>query len=365
MATDELPRPPKQEQLPAEAEVTEVGPNVLRMQLPIAMPGLGHVNAYAFVDDRGVAVLDAGLPGPNTWRTLVARLRSAGLRVRDVHTVLVTHSHPDHFGCAGRLATEARADLVTHAAFRLFWGPGQDPCTDAAHDHTNDHDLGLDAEDLPTGNAWLEPPPWGGERSQPPLSRRLMYKAMRSRLLGNYRLPPATRHVHHGDVVRLAGRDMFVVHTPGHTLDHVCIHDPEAGLAFTGDHLLPTITPHISGIAAGRDPLRNFFASLDRVAHLEAVNTALPAHGHPFGDVAARAAAIRDHHEGRLRKLGEICAAVGPATVREYSHQLFRAARWGPMAESETYAHLEHLRLAGRAERHDGEEVPVYSVNGP
>ncbi|HVE93803.1 MAG TPA: MBL fold metallo-hydrolase [Acidimicrobiales bacterium] len=362
MAAEKLTRPPKQEQLPAETAVSEVGPNVLRMQLPIAMPGLGHVNAYAFVDERGVAVLDAGLPGPGTWRTLVARLKSAGLRVRDVHTVLVTHSHPDHFGCAGRLASEARADLVTHTSFRLFWGPGQDPCDNVDHDHSDDNDQGLDAEDLPTGNAWLEPPPWGGERSRPPLSRRLMYKAMRSRVLGNYRLPPAARHVRHGDVVRLAGRDLFVVHTPGHTLDHVCLHDPEAGLVFTGDHLLPTITPHISGIAAGRDPLRNFFASLDRVAELDDVRTALPAHGHPFDDVPGRAAAIRIHHEGRLDKLGEISTALGPTTVREYSHQLFRPARWGAMAESETYAHLEHLRLAGRAERHDEGGIPVYRV---
>ena len=189
-----------------------------------------------------------------------------------------------------------------------------------------------------------------------------MYKAMRSKLLGNYRLPAPSRRVRNGDVVRLAGRDMFVVHTPGHTLDHICIHDPEAGLVFTGDHVLPTITPHISGIAAGRDPLRNFFASLDRVAELEDVRLALPAHGHPFEDVAGRAAAIRAHHEGRLDKLREASSALGPTTVAELSHQLFRPARWGPMAESETYAHLEHLRLAGRAERHNERGRPVYVV---
>jgi len=32
--------------------------------------------------------------------------------------------------------------------------------------------------------------------------------------------------------------------------------------------------------------------------------------------------------------------------------RLFKERSWGGMAESETYAHLEHLRLMGNAERH-------------
>ena len=44
----------------------------------------------------------------------------------------------------------------------------------------------------------------------------------------------------------------------------------------SGDHVLPTITPHISGLIAGADPLAQFFASLDRIAALEGVTLALP-----------------------------------------------------------------------------------------
>ena len=43
----------RQEQESADTEVTEVAPNILRMQLPIRMPGLGHVNMYALLDDEG------------------------------------------------------------------------------------------------------------------------------------------------------------------------------------------------------------------------------------------------------------------------------------------------------------------------
>ena len=107
----------RQEQEAARPEVAEVAPNVLRMQLPIRMPGLGHVNCYAILDARGAAVVDPGLPGPGTWRAIQDRLRQADLEVRHVHTVIVTHSHPDHFGGAARFAKETGAAVVAHRSF--------------------------------------------------------------------------------------------------------------------------------------------------------------------------------------------------------------------------------------------------------
>ena len=51
-APDQDARPPKQEQLRASDEITEVAPGVLRLQLPIDLPGLGHVNMYAIEDEN-------------------------------------------------------------------------------------------------------------------------------------------------------------------------------------------------------------------------------------------------------------------------------------------------------------------------
>ena len=348
-------RPRKQEQEDASTEVTEVGPNVLRMQLPIQMPGLGHVNMYALLDDRGAAIVDPGLPGPPTWKAIQKRLAQAGLKVADVHTVIVTHSHPDHFGTAGRLADEAGAELVTHAAFHNAWMP---------HSHEDLDEV--DPEDLILADPFGATP-WGTQPFRPPLRRRMMFRAMRTpvwRRFSPFVMPRPTVRLRDGDVIKLAGRELFAVHTPGHTLDHLCLHDPEAGLLLSGDHVLPTITPHIAGIGAGRDPLKAFFESLDRVAALPDVQKVLPAHGHPFGDLPGRTDSIKRHHHERLETLLEASKAMGPATVTELSHHLFRKERWGHMAESETYAHLEHLRLAGEAERHDRKGEAIFEVTG-
>src|SRR3954453_4595416 len=113
---------------------------VLRIQVPISVTGPSHVNIYAAEDERGGALIDPGLPGPASWRSLTERMANAGLRVADVHTVVVTHAHSDHFGNAGCLAEEAGAELVPHSPFRTWWSPQLgDPC-DEVHD--------LDPEDL-------------------------------------------------------------------------------------------------------------------------------------------------------------------------------------------------------------------------
>ena len=105
-----------------------------------------------------------------------------------------------------------------------------------------------------------------------------------------------------GEVIRLAGRDWFAVHTPGHTGDHLCLHDTE-GVLLSGDHVLPTITPHISGLASSNDALADFFDALELVAGLDDVETVLPATATRSPISPDRAQAIRDHHVERLARL--------------------------------------------------------------
>lgn len=399
-------RPLKQEQQAASDEVTEVGPGVLRLQIPILFSGLGHVNCYALLDDRGATLVDAGMPGRATWLALSARLKDAGLKIRDIHTVIVTHSHPDHFGSAGRVAHEAGAELVTERRFHTWLEPKaalaarrastathSSPPADEAdrpvqggpvhagpvhaggHGHLG-HTGGPDAcaelllpspADAAGSDAAGEGPvvdddtgyfsiasrvtPWGGTPI-PHMQRNIwMMRLARWHLLPYMRPPVPTRFVTGGDRLRLAGREWQVVHTPGHTGDHVCLFDPEAKLLISGDHVLPTITPHVPGLSPLADPLGSYLGSLQGLRSLGEVSVVLPAHGHPFSDLAGRIDEIVEHHEGRLSELRRISAAIGTATVVDLSKELFRPAVWGMMAESETYAHLEHLRLRGEAER--------------
>lgn len=384
----------RQEQESADPEVTEVAPNILRMQLPIRMPGLGHVNMYALLDDKGAAVVDPGLPGPFTWRAIQHRLRQAELKPKDIHTVIITHSHPDHFGGAARFVKEHGARVIAHRSFRFGIAEsvssnqpevsvedldaqreleaaheaeqadtGATPGSPHDHDHGHNHSHNPEPrrKSLPQTGWWGGPSPWGGQRPRPPLRRRLQWGVMRA-LGGAMNVPEVSHPVEQGDLLHLAGREMFVLHTPGHTPDHFCLHDPEAGIFLAGDHVLPSITPHISGISTSEDPLLSFFYSLDRVGEISGINKVLPAHGHPFDDLSKRTEEIKRHHYERLDKIREISRDFGrPASVEEFSQHLFKRRSWGSMAESETYAHLEHLRHAKEAESHrDNDGVLLY-----
>ena len=149
----------RQEAEPATDVIDEVAPGILRMQLPLRMPGLGHVNCYALEDDKGFALVDPGMPGPQAWKVLIDRFKLAGFDLRHVHTVVVTHSHIDHFGASGRLRVKADAQVVTSSTFRTWWDP-----TDVG-----EIQLEEEGETQPDPRApWRQSTPWGGKHPRPP-----------------------------------------------------------------------------------------------------------------------------------------------------------------------------------------------------
>lgn len=345
------PRPKKSEQMPATDEIVEVAPGILRTQLPIDFTGLGHVNMYVLEDERGVAVVDPGLPTRESWNAIKERLKAIGVPMKRVHSVIVTHSHPDHYGGAARLRAHSGAELVGHKMFRTWWDPQEPP--------------DVDVEDMPSRfRNPFQSPPWGGPVLDFSWTYKMRYRfaSMAPRL---FRVPRPTVRLAENDRIRFARREWLAIHTPGHTEDHLCLFDPEEGTLITGDHILPSITPHISGLTGHGDPLTLFFASLDKVDALSSeVKIALPAHGVPFTNLHDRVEHIKVHHDERLQKLRDTSASFGrPASVMEFAQHLFSARVQGPMADSETFAHLEHLRLSGVFEQRNNNGVLEYVMD--
>lgn len=348
----------RQEKLPPVEGLVEVAPGVGRLQLTIAFPGLGHVNCYVLEDERGVALVDPGLPGAAPWKELTAALRRAGLDLTAVHTVVITHSHPDHFGAAARLRAETGAEIVTHTDFKTFFDPDEE---DDEHKELTDGDLNAWSAAKERLNdlrrhvghmrRWSRPTPWGGAHPRPDRRTRTRYAVAGVARRSYFRPPTPSSRVVDGEVLVLGRREWVALHTPGHTVDHLCLLDPAGGVLMSGDHVLPTITPHISGLVRAADPLRLYFDSLERLHTVTGVTTVLPAHGLPFDNLHERAKAIQEHHRERLELLRAAGSDLGEASVEDYSQRLFKPASWGSMADSETYAHLEHLVVLGEASR--------------
>jgi glyoxylase-like metal-dependent hydrolase (beta-lactamase superfamily II) len=350
----------RQERQPPERQVTEVAPGVLRIQLPMNMPGLGHVNCYAIEDREGIALVDPGTPSIRSWRVLKSRLDEAGLPMTRVHTVVVTHSHPDHYGAAQRIRDVSGAELVTHEHFKTYWDPHEED--DFVREVAVPADY--DAQRGAIENALLRvtgrqrhspfdrPLPWGGPPPDNEWREKLRWRIAPLLLSRLWQPPKPSSRVVDGQILRLGDREWTSVYTPGHTADHLCLLDPTEGIFISGDHLLPTITPHISGLTTQPAPLKDFLGSLERMDTFDGdVKVILPAHGLEFHDLAGRSREIIEHHDQRLATLTHAASQTpeNELTVEEYSKHLFKPHAWGTMADSETFAHLEHLRQLGRA----------------
>lgn len=349
----------REERRPPESQVTEVAPGVLRIQLPMNMPGLGHVNCYAIEDREGVALIDPGTPSIRSWRVLVKRLKEAGLPMKRVHTVVVTHSHPDHYGAAQRVRALTGADVITHEHFKTYWDPHEEDefVREVAVASDYENQMGamesalMKVTNRERHSPWDRPVPWGGDPPDNEWRSRFRWRILPLLLSRVWQPPRPSKRVTDGTVLRLGDRDWTSVYTPGHTADHLCLLDPTEGIFVSGDHLLPTITPHISGLTTQDRPLGDFFLSLERMHTFDEVKVVLPAHGLEFHDLSGRSQEIIDHHDDRLATLGHAAAHApeNELTVPEFSKHLFKPRSWGHMADSETFAHLEYLRQQGKA----------------
>nr|WP_246425420.1 MBL fold metallo-hydrolase [Streptomonospora nanhaiensis] len=305
--------------------------------VPVPIPGnpLGYTLVYVLESPRGPVLVDAGWPHEDSWGALTAGLAAIGTGVADVHGVVLTHFHPDHSGLAERVRAASGAWIAMHGA--------DADLVRRLRAHTPEEHRDLQAERM--AEAGASPDEVARLRAAPP---RMAPPA------------PPDRELADGDLLDLPRRKLRTVWTPGHSPGHICLHLEDADVLFTGDHVLPRITPHLGlyTLDTDEDPLS---AYLDSLTGLDAVpaTRALPAHEHRFTGPAARAAEIAAHHEDKLDRLAALLDAR-PATLWDLSARLPWARPWAEMgtlarrmAAAETAAHLRTLERRGRARRRD------------
>ncbi|MGW0807082.1 MBL fold metallo-hydrolase [Nonomuraea sp. NPDC002799] len=323
----------------AEQRPQELGGGVWCVPVPIPGNPLGYTLVYAIESPSGPVLVDAGWNHPDAWEALSGGLATLGLDVRTVSGVVVTHFHPDHAGLAGQVRDASGAWIAMHE-------------NDAAL-------VRLMTEYAATEQDFFQSDMLRRAGADPGEARQAM---------AGRPAPPALpdRELRDGDLVDLPGRKLRALHTPGHTPGHICLHLEDADRLFTGDHVLPDITPHIGIYPYDRDdidPLSDFLESLDRVGELSPLELdaveALPAHEWIFPDVAARAVQIRHHHEEKLDRLHTLLTQrPEPLTIWEVAAMMTWNKPWDDlapvlrgMAAGEAAAHLRTLEARGLIRR--------------
>jgi glyoxylase-like metal-dependent hydrolase (beta-lactamase superfamily II) len=321
----------------------QVAPSVYRIPLPLPGDGLRAVNVYAIDHGDSLTLIDAGWAVAETTPVLEHALAELGHGFTDISRILVTHVHRDHYS----YAVELRRRWGTHIAL----GVGEADTLQA---------IRLMAE----GKA--ENPSVGrlrkaGAADLADAISRVGLSAARTLEFSD----PPDEWLDGRQQIALKDRSLDGIPTPGHTRGHTVFLDEKAGSVFTGDHLLPRITPSIGFEAApAPSPLAAYLRSLAVIKELPD-RQLLPAHGPVTDSTHERADALLAHHEQRLdASAGAV--ARGASTGLEVARELRwtrRERRLGELdqfnqmlAVLETVAHLKvlvaHCRL--RTTRLDG-----------
>ena len=150
-----------------------------------------------------------------------------------------------------------------------------------------------------------------------------------------------------GHTIAAGGESIAVLHTPGHSPDHVAFWHEPSRTAFTGDLVVAGSSVMIHWSRGGN--LADYLASLERLLALRPLRL-LPAHGPRVDDPAALIGAYLEHRRMRER---QVIAAVkaGSVTVQAIAESIYDGLDPALMAAAyeNVRAHLEKLRAEGRA----------------
>jgi len=329
--------------------VEPVADGVYRVPLPMPGDHLKAVNVYALEEPGGVTLIDGGWAVPDARSALEAGLSSIGAKLSSIRRILVTHVHRDHY----TLAVIRRREFGTPVAL----GAGERASIDALTSADPAASFGSQMRLLRAA---------GAEELARAAESQAVYVNPK---MDGWEMPDQWLEA---GTVPAGGSELTVVPTPGHTQGHLVFADIPRGLLFSGDHVLPHITPSIGlETVPSLSPLTSFLESLALMRTLPNLKL-LPAHGPVTMSSHARVNELVAHHDARL---AEIRAAV--ATGGE-QHALTIAGRLGwtrhrrqfddldvfnkMLAIGETIAHLDVLIRSGLVRRRTEDGLILYSA---
>ena len=153
--------------------------------------------------------------------------------------------------------------------------------------------------------------------------------------------------LHDGEEIAVGDDYLTVLHTPGHSPDHVVFWDAAARTAFTGDLVVRGSSVMIHTSRGGN--LGQYMASLEAVQHLAPARL-LPGHGPEITDPSSVLQGYLDHRRARERQVLEALSA-GCKTVQTIADYIYDGLNPAlmPAARENVRAHLEKLEAEGGA----------------
>ncbi len=276
----------------------EILPNLFRIKIPLPESPLKYLNSYVIRDAERNLIIDTGLNRKECLDAMLNGLSKLGVELTR-SDIFITHLHADHFGLVAKLASDSSDILFSRPEKELMesW-EGFDAMIGYAGANGFPEDQLKAALDKHPGNKygsdWI----------------------------------PELKVLEDGDVIDVGDYHFKCVATPGHTMGHICLYEPNKKILVAGDHILIDITPNIQCWSDTQNPLKHYIESLDKVSRLD-IDLVLPGHRRLIEDHHARINELKEHHKNRLNEVLEILE-----TPDQHAFQIASQMTWDLAAES-------------------------------
>lgn len=223
-------------------ELASVVPNLYALRFRVG-------NAYLWLGDDGLTLIDCGLPG--SAPSIAGAIRELGRDPGELRQLVLTHFHADHVGAAPEIIGWGDVEVMAHHA---------------------------------------EAPFISGQQAGPPPDLTDWEQPLYARLTGELPSPVADpvevgTELTDGAAIDLGGAEAVVVGAPGHTPGSIALHVRGRRLLLTGDALARAPDGRVMLGAFNADRVAAA-ASFRRLAALDA-DVACFGHGDPLATDAA------------------------------------------------------------------------------
>ncbi|HUL21281.1 MAG TPA: MBL fold metallo-hydrolase [Thermodesulfobacteriota bacterium] len=321
--------------------IEEILANLYKIDIPLPKSPLKSLNSYVIRNSERNLIIDTGWNEEECLRAMQAGLKELGVDVRKTD-FFITHLHADHFGLLSNLVTETSKIYFNQPDVDRF-REGFQPDRFVRFARLNgypENELQRSIESHP------------GFKFRP--EDNLVFHILKE-----------------GDILSVGDYRFRCVETPGHTSGHMCLYEPRRKALVAGDHILNDITPNIQLWADDRNPLEEYFASLDKVSQLD-IELVLPGHRSIFKNCRERIQELKHHHQERLDEIISILEkgekdAFHVASEMSWdilcdSWDLFPVSqKW--FATGEAIAHLKYLEKKGILRAEIREQRRVFSLD--
>ena len=210
-------------------------------------------NVFVIPDDRGFSMIDVGCGGDSSRDNLLEGLAHWALGLEDLHTVLLSHAHPDHMGAMGWILQKIQPRVFIH---ERDVAPALDPENLAK------------TFDIPLAKECWSPP--GKETEIRDFNLLRFFEASRCSMSAL----EAVEGIEEGHIFHLGAFSFEVMHTPGHSPGHISLFERNARILLPGD----LVGEHPAWYTPTSGGVTGYLESLDKLEALDA-GIIIPAHG--------------------------------------------------------------------------------------